>query len=238
MLRCFLHKVEAYWKSFTHLLYPHICLHCGTEQLTDIQVLCTDCISKLPYTDFFSMQENAVEKIFWGRTKIAAAGALLFFTKESIVQVLVFELKYKQHKKAGFLLGNLIGIELSKFVRFNTIDFLIPIPISSKKARRRGFNQAQIICEGIIQIWPGKKIAPNLKKHKTGLTQTHKDRVQRGMSNLPIFYLHQPHLLTNKNLLIVDDIITTGATIESACICLDTANPKSISLATAAYTLN
>jgi len=112
------------------------------------------------------MQENAVEKIFWGRTKIAAAGALLFFTKDSIVQVLIFELKYKQHKKAGLLLGNLIGIELSKLTRFDAVDFLIPIPISNKKNRRRGFNQAQIICEGILQLWPGKKMAHNLKKIK------------------------------------------------------------------------
>jgi len=238
VLLCYWHKLREYATSFFHLLYPHICLHCGTEQLTDKQVLCTNCTIKLPYTDFFSMQENAVEKIFWGRTKIAAAGALLFFTKESIVQLLVFELKYKQHKKAGLLLGNLIGIELSKLTRFDAVDFLIPIPISNKKNRRRGFNQAQIICEGILQLWPGKKMAHNLKKIKTGGTQTHKDRVQRGMTTLPVFYLHQPQALSNKNLLIVDDVITTGATIESACICLEAANPKSISLATAAYTIN
>ena len=232
------HQLREYATSFTHLLYPHICLHCGTEYLSDRQVLCTGCIIKLPYTDFFSMQDNVVEKIFWGRTKIIAAGALLFFTKESIVQVLIFELKYKQHKKAGLLLGNLMGIELSKLNRFSTIDFLIPIPISSKKTRRRSFNQAQIICEGILQLWPEKQIVHNLKKINTGLTQTHKDRIQRGMSTLPVFYLHQPQELTNKNLLLVDDVITTGATIESACICLGAANPKTISLAAAAYTIN
>ena len=232
------HILKEYVKSFFHLLYPHICLHCGTEQLTDKQVLCSNCIIKLPYTDFFFMQDNAVEKIFWGRTKIAAAGALLFFTKDSIVQVLIFELKYKQHKKAGLLLGNLIGMELSKLKKFNSIDFLIPIPISAKKARSRSFNQAQIICEGILQFWPGKKITNNLKKINTGLTQTHKDRVQRGMTKLPIFYLQRPEVLCNKNLLLVDDVVTTGATIESACICLEAANPKTISLAIAAYTLN
>jgi ComF family protein len=238
MLQYCWHTLREYLKYFFHLLYPHICLHCGTEKLTDKQVLCSSCIIKLPYTDFFSMQENAVEKIFWGRTKIAAAGALLFFTKDSIVQVLIFELKYKQHKKAGLLLGNLIGMELSKLKKFNTIDFLIPIPISAKKARSRSFNQAQIICEGILQLWPGKKIVNNLKKIKTGRTQTQKDRIQRGMTNLPVFYLQQPEALYNKNLLLVDDIITTGATIESACICLETANPNTISLATAAYTIN
>lgn len=238
MLHYCWHTLREYVKSFFHLLYPHICLHCGTEKLTDKQVLCSNCIIKLPYTDFFSMQENAVEKIFWGRTKIAAAGALLFFTKDSIVQVLIFELKYNQHKKAGWLLGNLIGIELSKLKKFNTIDFLIPIPISAKKARSRSFNQAQIICEGILQIWPEKKIVTNLKKIKTGLTQTHKNRIQRGMANLPVFYLQQPEALCNKNLLLVDDVVTTGATIESACICLEAANPKTISLATAAYTIN
>ena len=220
------------------MLYPHICLHCGSEKITNDQVLCVDCIINLPYTDFFSMEENAIEKIFWGRTNIAKAGALLFFTKDSIVKVLIFELKYKQNKKAGLLLGNLIGIALSKTDRFNDIDLLIPIPISRKKLRARGFNQTQLICEGIMQSWPGKKIANNLKKISSGLTQTHKDRVERGMTSLPVFYLTQPASLRAKNLLIVDDIITTGATIESACICLRQAAPATISLAAAAYTIN
>ncbi len=230
--------IREYLNSFLHLFYPHICLHCGTEQLEKHNVLCMNCTMQLPYTDFFPMEHNGIEKIFWGRTPIQAAGALLFFTKNSIVQLLLFELKYKQNKKAGLLLGNLIGQAIKTSARFEQVDYLVPIPISNKKQRSRSFNQAQVVCEGILQSWPSVKIIGNLKKRGSGRTQTHKDRIQRSRTKDADFYLTAPHELVNKNLLIVDDVITTGATIESACICLQQAAPKYIYLAAAAYTIS
>ncbi len=230
--------IKEYLTSFLHLFYPHICLHCGTEQLEKYDVLCINCTMQLPYTDFFPMEHNGIEKIFWGRSAIQAAGALLFFTKDSIVQLLVFELKYKQNKKAGLFLGNLIGQAIKNCNRFEQVDYLVPIPISHKKQRSRSFNQAHVICEGILQAWPSVKIVGNLKKRHTGRTQTHKDRIQRGMAKNTDFYLTAPNELENKCLLIVDDVITTGATIEIACTCLQQARPKAIYVAAAAYTIS
>jgi ComF family protein len=229
--------IKKYLAAFLHLWYPHICLHCGTDQLENDSPLCLHCTNALPFTDFFSMQNNPIEKIFWGRTSVLHAGAALFFTKESIVQKLIFELKYKYNKKAGLLLGRIMGNAMKNSVQYENISLLIPIPITSKKLRKRGFNQAQVLCEGIRQVWD-KKMATNLLlKKRDADSQTHKDRLERGGQNSFQFYLKAGQLLENENVLLIDDVITTGATLEAACNCLEVAMPASINIATAAYTL-
>ena len=92
-----------------HLLYPQICFGCGTDQVEQTMPLCPKCIQDLPTTDFFSIRENPIEKIFWGRADVQSAGALLFFTKDSLVQTLMTQLKYHHNKKVGILFGQLMG---------------------------------------------------------------------------------------------------------------------------------
>ncbi len=134
--------VKKYLTGFLHLVYPKICLHCGNSDITKFHVLCPYCYAQLPFTDFFEIENNNVDKIFWGRMPLGPSGAVLFFTKNSIVQLLLFELKYKQNKRAGFLLGNMIGWALKKANRFNEVDFLIPIPVRKSTERTRGYNQS------------------------------------------------------------------------------------------------
>ncbi len=237
MLLLFYNKVVNYTRAFLHLFYPHICLECGTDQLLAHSVLCTTCENNLPYTDLFQIENNMIEKVFLGRCKISTAGAGLFFSKDSIVQILIFELKYKQNKKAGWLLGRIIGSAIQQLSRFNTIDLLIPIPISRKKERQRGFNQSIIICEGIQQILPALKIASVLKKPRSTRSQTFKGRLQRTDPFEHVFVLADPTPIKGASLLLIDDVITTGATIEAAANCLWWGQPLSISLAAATYTL-
>ena len=237
MLLTLYNKLKEYFNAFLHLFYPHLCLECGTDLLPSHTVLCNCCENNLPYTDLFAIENNTIEKSFWGRTKIDAAGAGLFFTKESVVQILIFELKYKQNKKAGWLLGRIIGAAVQHLNRFNAIDLLIPIPISVKKERQRGFNQSIIICEGIQQILPTLKIATLLKKQKSTSSQTQKGRLQRSEQFDQWFTLQEAHLIKEANLLLVDDVITTGATLVAASQCLWQGQPNSISIAAAAYTL-
>ncbi len=237
MLLSLYNKLKEYFNAFLHLFYPHLCLECGTDLLSSHTVLCSDCENNLPVSDLFAIENNIIEKSFWGRTKIKAAGAGLFFTKESVVQILIFELKYKQNKKAGWLLGRIIGTAMQHLNRYNTIDLLIPIPISLKKERQRGFNQSIVICEGIQQILPALKMATLLKKQKSTSSQTQKGRLQRSEQFDELFTLQEAHLIKETNLLLVDVVITTGATLAAASQCLWQGQPNSISIAAAAYTL-
>ena len=237
-IRPFLNRLQAYSTGFLHLFFPHICMHCGSEELQAENVLCEPCEKNLPYTHFLSIEKNTIEKIFWGRVSIHEAGASLFFTKDSIVQSLIFALKYKNQKKAGRLLGNIIGQDLLHSQRFKNIDCMIPIPLSKKKQRARGYNQALVICEGIQEKLPHITILPNLLKEKSSKSQTLQNRIERNNLSDQPFKLIAPSSLKNKNVLIVDDVITTGATMEAAAIYLwKEAQPQSISIVAAAYTI-
>lgn len=230
--------LKKYLSSFLHLIYPKICLQCGSTNILEYQILCPECFHQLPFTDFFEIEHNQVEKIFWGRLTLGPSGAALFFTKNSIVQLLVFELKYKQNKKAGLLLGNMVGHALKKSNRFKEIDYLIPIPVRKNTQRRRGYNQSEVLCEGIMAVYPISILSTVLFKNKKTTTQTHKDRIERVQNSDIIFGLKNAGLILNKRLILVDDIITTGATLEAAGLCLLRAKPASLHFAAAAYTLS
>jgi ComF family protein len=231
-------SIRVYLQGFVHLLYPHVCLQCAAENLSTEQIICDHCEILLPYTDFAAMQNSPVDKIFWGRIKLHKSISILFYTKKSIVQKILFELKYKQNKKAGILLGKLIAATLKKSIAFDQNTILIPIPISKVSRRKRGYNQTELICASMVTNGFNVPIFKGLLKSKNHTTQTHKDRVQRGIYLDNVFKLTDFNVLTNKDIIIIDDVLTTGATIEAAYHCLLKANPKSISMVTAAYTLD
>ncbi len=233
-----LQTFQVYLQGFVHLFYPHVCLQCASEYLSKDQIICSHCETLLPYTDFAKMQNSPVDKIFWGRIKLLKSISILFYTKESIVQKILFELKYKQNKKAGLLLGKLIATTLKESIEFDQNTYLIPIPISKVSRRKRGYNQSELICESIVANGFNVPIYKGLLKSKKHTSQTHKDRVQRGIYLDNIFKLTHFNMLSNKDIIIIDDVLTTGATIEAAYHCLLKANPKSISMVTAAYTLD
>lgn len=230
--------LASYFKSFLHLLYPHICLQCGIDELNEKQIICSSCEQSLPFTEFGKLKISPVEKIFWGRVPVQHVVSILFFTKESLVQKIMAELKYHQNKRAGWLLGKLIAQELKQQDYFETIDFLIPIPISNRKKKKRGYNQTEVICNAIIASGIVSTLYKGLVTKKNGVTQTLKDRIQRNAQMQGRFILQYPDLLKDKNILIVDDVLTTGATLEAACNCLLKASPASIRIATAAYTID
>ena len=220
-----------------HLLYPQICFGCGTDQVEKNKPLCNPCIHDLPFTDFFSINENPVEKIFWGRVSVLHAGALLFFTKDSLVQTLMTQLKYHHNKKVGILFGQLMGEAIASAEKFEQIDLLIPIPILPSKINSRGYNQSQVIAMGIQQVWNRPIFGDVLAKKNWSNSQTKKDRKARLQQVPDLFILNHPNRIEGKNILLVDDVLTTGATLEAAIATLMAGSPASISIAVAAYTL-
>ncbi len=229
--------IQNYLNAFLHLLYPQICFGCGTDQIEKAMPLCSKCIHDLPYTEFFSIKENSIEKNFWGRVPVENAGALLFFTKDSLVQTLMTQLKYHHNKKVGILFGQLMGEAIAIEQKFKPIDLLIPIPILHSKINSRGYNQSQVIAEGIHQVWNRPILNNVLIKKNWSNSQTKKNRKARLQQVPDLFMLKYPKSIEGKNLLLVDDVLTTGATLEAAIETLMTGAPASISVAVAAYTL-
>ena len=197
-----------------HLLYPHNCIGCGSDLIGKESFLCLECFDNLPHTNFAQHANNPLEKKFWGRIALVSAMSLLYFSKESIVQNMIHELKYKGNKKAGYFFGNLIGKSLLNSNRFQA-DVIIPLPLFEKKEKMRGFNQSEILCDGISEIINQPVIKNNVIRKVFTETQTRKHRLERWKNVENIFRVNFPHELEGKHILLVDDIITTGATIDA-----------------------
>ena len=197
-----------------HLLYPHNCIGCGSDVINDKNFLCLECIADLPYTHYEMHAGNPVEKIFWGRIPVAAAMSEFYFSKKSIVQNFIHELKYNGNKDAAHYFGNLMGKSLSESNRFN-IDVIIPLPLFEKKEKIRGYNQAEILCNGISEILNKPVIRKNVIRKVHTETQTKKHRTERWKNVEKTFQVLDVSLLEEKSILLIDDVITTGATIEA-----------------------
>lgn len=200
--------------SIFRLFYPHNCIGCGSDVIDTENFLCLECISDLPHTNYALHAANPVEKIFWGRIPIASGMSEFYFSKVSIVQNLIHELKYRGNKKAGHYFGNLMGKCLLNSNRFD-IDVIIPLPLFEKKEKMRGYNQSEILCNGISEIINKPVVKNNVIRKIFTDTQTKKHRTERWKNVEKTFHVNYPAQLEGKHILLVDDVITTGATLEA-----------------------
>jgi len=219
--------------SFLHLLFPHICAGCGTDLLDKESMLCIRCIAGLPETNFSVHAGNPIEKMLWGRIPLASATATYYFSKESLIQHLVHQFKYKGNKDLGLQLGRLLGKYLVQSDRFNA-EALVPLPLFAVKEKRRGYNQATILCEGIAEVMNVEILRDAIVRTQFTETQTRKGRIERWQNMERKFELMKPEKIEGKNILLVDDVITTGATLEACGRELLQASPN-LSIATLCY---
>lgn len=224
--------------SLLHLAFPHVCECCGTDNLQAEHLLCLRCLSSLPTTNFHLHANNPVEKIFWGRIAVTCATAQYYFTKESMIQHLMHQFKYKGNKEVGIYLGKLMGWAIAESNRFSTVDALIPLPLHKSKEHKRGYNQAVLLCEGISTIL-NKPVLKNIvtRPEKTE-TQTRKSRIQRWQNMKGKFELTDASAIESKHLLLVDDVVTTGATLEACGREILKAKNVQLSLATLCFSFH
>jgi len=200
--------------SCLHLLFPHLCAGCGSDILNEESVMCMRCIEAMPETNFENHPNNPVEKIFWGRIPFMSATAQFYFTKESLMQQLMHQFKYKRNKELGLQLGRIMGEQIKKSGRFEA-DALIPLPLFPAKEKRRGYNQATLLCEGMAETMNIPVLDKVISRPQHTETQTKKGRIERWKNMEGKFILSNPEAVCNKHVMLVDDVITTGATLEA-----------------------
>ena len=228
-------QLKNIFKNTVQLFYPHVCTGCGSDLLREDNLLCLRCIHDLPHTNFANLANNPVEKYFWGRLPLAAAYSQFYFSKEFLIQHLIHQLKYKGDTEIGFYLGEIMGKSLLQSDRFNSIDALIPLPLYADKEHKRGYNQAAIICNGMSSVMNVPVLNGHVIRQHATETQTRKHRTERWENVKGSFKIAKENELKDKHLLLVDDVVTTGATLE-ACgnVILLLENVK-LSIATLAY---
>ena len=221
--------------SLLHLAFPHTCAGCGSDLLDKDQLLCVYCHSALPLTSFHLHSNNPVEKLFWGRLPITHATAQYYFSKESLVQRLMHAFKYKGNKDLGFFLGKMMGYQLQQSNRFLHVDALIPLPLFPSKERKRGYNQAAILCEGIAEVLQKPVLKDVVIRTKHTESQTKKSRVERWENMEGRFQLTNEATIQGKHILLVDDVVTTGATLEACGYEILRAKDVTLSIATLCF---
>ena len=221
------------FKDFINLLYPQPCLACGTILTTTEDSICTSCIINLPKTNYHLHNENPLNKIFWGRVSIEMVAAYYFFNKGNKVQNLLHQLKYKGAKNVGEKIGLLYGYELLESNNFKDVDFIVPVPLHPKKLKKRGYNQSESFANGLSQSLNKEVVTNLLLRTVNSETQTKKSRFNRWENVATIFTISNASAIDGKHVLLVDDVITTGATIEG-CAQLLTQNNAKVSVVTIA----
>lgn len=223
-----------YADDFFSLFFPNLCSGCGKSLFRNEAVICTDCIYHLPYTDFHLDKENPVAKQLWGRIAFHSAYAYLHFQKGLRVQNLMHQLKYNNKPEVAQKLGEMYGAVLKQSEAVQTVDALVPVPLHPAKKRSRGYNQSEYFARGLAQSL-GIPLELSLERKIFTDTQTKKSRFVRYQNMKDVFAVEHLHTLENKHVLLVDDVITTGATIEACARELLKINNLQLSIATIAF---
>lgn len=222
------------FQNLINLFFPKVCLACNYA-LTDYEeYVCTNCRHDLPVTNFHFDDSDEVKKMLFGRVNLEHATSLFRFQKKGIVQQLIHNLKYKGHQEVGEFLGSWLGAELKRIDDYKKIDVVIPVPLHKKKRKKRGYNQVEKFAKNIATNLNVDYVDSVLIKITNTNSQVKKNRLARWNSKDEIFSAQDLEIINDKHILLVDDLITTGATVEACANQLLKARNVKISLATIA----
>ena len=221
-------------QNLVNLFFPKVCLSC-TNALADNEVsVCTNCRHDLPVTNFHFDESDEAKKVLFGRVKIESGTSLLRFQKKGITQHLIHNLKYKGHQEVGEFLGSWLGEELKTIEEYKDVDIVIPVPLHKRKLKKRGFNQVTKFGKEIADSLDASYSDSVLIKISNTKSQVNKSRLARWTDSSEIFSIQNLNEINNKHILLVDDLITTGATIEACANQLLKAKNIKISVVTMA----
>ena len=199
------------------------------------EIICTSCRHNLPQTDYHLYKNNKIEKIFYGRSKIKFASSFLFFYKNGLTQTIIHKLKYRGHQEIGTLMGFWYGLKLKEESKL-TFDFIVAVPLHKKKEKKRGYNQVDTFGKALSEVFEAEYSKENLVRIYKSETQTKKSRFARWLNVKEIFNLTDDKLFANKKILLIDDVVTTGATLDACCHELNKSKDIEISIITIAVT--
>lgn len=227
-------KFFLLFEDFLNLLYPRICPSCGQNLFNYERLICTKCLYFIPKTNFHHFIDNPVAQLFWGRVNIENATAYYFFDKGSKFQLLIHNMKYRGQKEIGYELGKIFGGELMSSSAYREIDLVVPVPLHVRKQRKRGYNQSEWIARGIAERMEKPIDTRTLYRAIESETQTRKTRYERWKNVENIFKLKTADDLKEKHILLIDDVVTTGSTLEACARVLLTIENTKVSIATLA----
>jgi ComF family protein len=219
-------------EHLSQLFYPKNCECCNNWLSQGEESLCLHCETELPRTNFLFDDNNIAHQRFWGRVPIAHASSFVYFTKEGMMQHLMHRLKYRNRKELGRYLGRLLGRKLQESPALQEVNCIVPVPLHIIKQGKRGYNQAELIAQGIATTTPLPVYQKQLIRIKNTASQTKMTRLQRLENVQGVFAVHQPQVLEGKHILLVDDVLTTGATLEEAAQTLLKIPGTKVSIAT------
>ncbi len=226
--------IKKLFSGLLDILFPRVCPGCSMLLAEREKVICTECMYLLPRTNYWNENDNPIARIFWGRIQIENATSFLFFNKGSRLQQIIHHLKYKNQQEIGIELGKMFGLELQK-TAFSTIDSIVPVPLHPNKLKKRGYNQSELITKGIAEVLNKPLITNAVIRISEKESQTHKSRFERWENVQSIFNCIKPEEFINKHILLVDDVLTTGATLESCASAILGIEGAKLSIATLAY---
>lgn len=209
---------KEYLSDLLHLFYPAVCLSCGQALLRDEEVLCFKCEGELPQTGQLYEPANRLMQRLWGRVPVQGAAAFLQFQKGGQVQHLLHQMKYRGRKEVGTYLAKMLGrqlLEPGSIIK--DVDLIVPVPLHWKKLRQRGYNQCDSFAAALSEVLGAPWSADALERVHENVAQARKRRYDRWENVLGIFSIKNVQQIQGKHVLLVDDVVTTGATAE-ACI--------------------
>ncbi|GAB2945056.1 ComF family protein [Hymenobacter coalescens] len=222
--------------DFVALIFPRTCLACQQSLARGETHLCTACRTQLPYTDYhrLSPAENPLARRFWGRVPMQYVLSYLRFLRRGRVQHLLHQLKYQGQREVGTALGQMYGQELASSGLGADVDLIVPVPLHRRKLAKRGYNQSDTFAEGLAASLQVPWSAEVLRRNSFTVSQTRKSRAERWQNVADVFEVAQPEAIRGKHVLVVDDVLTTGATLEACALTLLDAGAGTVSVATIA----